>query len=1371
MGNAASDPALAPGDARLDTTGVTVEALGNNLEQIGPSPSPGSANLRSGQRFVSYRFELRRGGEQWRIRRRFNDFVVLDHQLKGSVTALPGRGFGRSFEPGAIQKRQQQLTSYLQTAVQQPHLWQQSALREFCAVSAHSFAPSYGVSKGAEGWCRKASGNSAAGRFAQFKRRWIVAKDCFIAWFASPDAGAPLGVLLVDADLEVHEGEVANHPFSLHVSCGERSLTLQFSCAVEQEDWRASLLALYAPSVCPRREHEKPCSSFAPLRDSCQATMHVGGRELYSAMAHAIWTAQSQIFIAGWIFNANLLLVRPPDASAPVRLDELLAHKAAQGVQVHILLYREVSDAHQPNKSKSQKEFFEALHPTNVHVMRHPWHFNVFATNSVYFSHHEKLLIVDQQLAFAGGIDLAHGRWDDDRHELCAHDEERYPWAEFYNARWRAKAPLSAAEEEAASRRVANSSWGGGAPPAAAVPPPPPGPSNAAAAAAAAAAAEAAEAAPPLSLSSQVGVGSHGMAVLGQEPPPSCPPGVDAAFFAALPAEIQREYAAAQSRLSEEAAGAGGAGAAPPPPPALSPGGAPSPPVPQLSGTVGADIRVKAALQGRGGQPLQTEKKKKKKLLLEAGSGAEQVLRKLWEKLGVDGDHGDAAAAMKPPPTLLYRTARGAAAGGWASGAPTLVGDLGSLYDGEDLLLAHTLLQGGDEDSDSAGEEGLFGGAAAPTMLGAPSCPADMDASVFASLPLDIQQELAADGQGAPAEEQAGVVFEGKAAALGGVGAAAAMPAMPAAAAAAPFPAAHADDYSELLFGADEPLFGAAPAPARALSEAQLSPMVPAGAPQVVECDGAPRPRRNSHLSGEAGPLGDIVRGIAAEKERVAATPLAASFGGAAAAGALPGRQWNSAGGAAAPPVAGSTAAAAAAAARVKDSHTPAAHFSMAPTFVPLMRTEVPRQPWHDTHLCFTGGAAKDAAFHFMQRWEHHRRQKGERDKQPVLLPHSDRRLPPRALPAPSLRLANGRSVPILNPSEQGSCSLQVLRSAGYWSLAKPIETSILNMYVKLVREARHCVYIENQFFISSVVDDARGVENTFVAELLARLRRAIAGKETFRVAVLLPLHPEGSLADPTVQALMDEQLLTLDRGPSSLLGTLQREFPDDDLEEYIFFFSLRSWARLPAGYSSEMTYVHTKMLIVDDKTVVVGSANINDRSLLGSRDTEVAVAVHDRADCLVHMDGKAFSGSVFAHTLRRRLWREHLGATDLMADCQDAWDSAGREQVEMADPTCSETWTALVTTARTNASLLCRALDEVADLDSVSTIAECDRYVCLGRLSRSDLPDDEKAELLAGVKGRLIPYPRNFLNKQALGGMMINGAVGQVVGARGVFQ
>lgn len=47
--------------------------------------------------------------------------------------------------------------------------------------------------------------------------------------------------------------------------------------------------------------------------------------------------------------------------------------------------------------------------------MRHPDH----VSSSVYlWAHHEKIVVIDQSVAFVGGIDLAYGRWDDGEHRL-----------------------------------------------------------------------------------------------------------------------------------------------------------------------------------------------------------------------------------------------------------------------------------------------------------------------------------------------------------------------------------------------------------------------------------------------------------------------------------------------------------------------------------------------------------------------------------------------------------------------------------------------------------------------------------------------------------------------------------------------------------------------------------------------------------------------------------------------------------------------------------------------------------------------------------------------------------------------------------------
>jgi phospholipase D1/2 len=66
-----------------------------------------------------------------------------------------------------------------------------------------------------------------------------------------------------------------------------------------------------------------------------------------------------------------------------------------------------------------------------------------------------------------------------------------------------------------------------------------------------------------------------------------------------------------------------------------------------------------------------------------------------------------------------------------------------------------------------------------------------------------------------------------------------------------------------------------------------------------------------------------------------------------------------------------------------------------------------------------------------------------------------------------------------------------------------------------------------------------------------------------------------------------------------------------DDPFKYIQFYSLRTHDKINNVPVTEMIYIHSKLIIIDDKIVIMGSANINDRSLLGNRDSELAVLIN----------------------------------------------------------------------------------------------------------------------------------------------------------------
>ncbi|KAI1389373.1 phospholipase D [Hypoxylon trugodes] len=298
-------------------------------------------------------------------------------------------------------------------------------------------------------------------------------------------------------------------------------------------------------------------------------------------------------------------------------------------------------------------------------------------------------------------------------------------------------------------------------------------------------------------------------------------------------------------------------------------------------------------------------------------------------------------------------------------------------------------------------------------------------------------------------------------------------------------------------------------------------------------------------------------------------------------------------------------------------------------------RSKVPRMPWHDIAMQVVGQPARDLTRHFVQRWNYLRRERKPTRPTPFLLPPPD---------------ANPVDLEALGLS--GTCEVQILRSAGDWSLGYPKdlrEHSIQSAYIKLIEESEHFVYMENQFFITSTETMNTRVVNRIGDALVERIIRAHERGEEWRCCILIPLMPgfqntvdqaEGS----SVRLIMQFQYRSICRGPNSIFGRLQAVGVEP--EDYIQFFSLRQWGKIGTHNQlvTEQLYIHAKTIIVDDRVALIGSANINERSMLGNRDSEVAAIVRDTDMMWSTMAGEAYRVGRFAHTLRMRLMREHLG-------------------------------------------------------------------------------------------------------------------------------
>lgn len=210
-----------------------------------------------------------------------------------------------------------------------------------------------------------------------------------------------------------------------------------------------------------------------------------------------------------------------------------------------------------------------------------------------------------------------------------------------------------------------------------------------------------------------------------------------------------------------------------------------------------------------------------------------------------------------------------------------------------------------------------------------------------------------------------------------------------------------------------------------------------------------------------------------------------------------------------------------------------------------------------------------------------------------------------------------------------------------HWStLIDKTEDSIQQAYLSLIANAEHYVYIENQFFVSMI--NSTEVVNEVSRVLCDRIVRAHQDNEVFRVYVLLPLLPgfEGKINATDYSALLAVlhwTMRSIGQGPYSLLENLKKAGVDDP-SKYIGFYSLRTYDELNNKLVTEQIYIHCKLLIVDDRWTIIGSANINDRSQTGNRDSEVCIVIEDTEFIPSQMNGQPYEAGKFASSLRKQL-------------------------------------------------------------------------------------------------------------------------------------
>ena len=252
------------------------------------------------------------------------------------------------------------------------------------------------------------------------------------------------------------------------------------------------------------------------------------------------------------------------------------------------------------------------------------------------------------------------------------------------------------------------------------------------------------------------------------------------------------------------------------------------------------------------------------------------------------------------------------------------------------------------------------------------------------------------------------------------------------------------------------------------------------------------------------------------------------------------------------------------------------------------------------------------------------------------------------------------------------------------------------------------------------------------------RIEKAYLENQKFRVFIFLPLLPAfpGEVNNTiTLQILLKYTYKTISRNRGLSLIEKLSEIMPGKVDDYISFFSLRTHNIINNIPKTEMIYIHSKILIVDDQIALIGSANINDRSMLGCRDSELAVIIKDDNTFLSRMNNQKFSSNYFAHSLRVRLFKEHLGF--------DIYETQIPEI--LMDPLNDDLWLKMKHMAKYNSDLyreifncypdnkfsnFTDVLNENLDLD-ISNLVK--RY-------------ENKNGL---IFGNIVEFPLNFLNKE----------------------
>ncbi|KAL7538619.1 hypothetical protein ACHAXR_008689 [Thalassiosira sp. AJA248-18] len=355
-----------------------------------------------------------------------------------------------------------------------------------------------------------------------------------------------------------------------------------------------------------------------------------------------------------------------------------------------------------------------------------------------------------------------------------------------------------------------------------------------------------------------------------------------------------------------------------------------------------------------------------------------------------------------------------------------------------------------------------------------------------------------------------------------------------------------------------------------------------------------------------------------------------------------------------------------------------------------------PRQPWHDIHSAVRGPEAIHLALAFEERWTK-QGNAGELVSRSRLGLDDESELEHAGNWCAQLSRSIDSRVNSFDPSVKKTTFNHSEEKADWRSMSEKnaksskrfetaaasnispnqcldrkkgrlVDNSIHMTNIHHIRRAKHFIYIESQYFMGSsfMWDQGTGVKcgNMIAAEIALKICEKIAAKEPFAVYILLPMWMEGIPQANATQGLLYFQRVTIEAMYKQVEDALEARMANSSdyglkVSDYLNIYCLGT-RETAAGNQATGTpatddeallaktrrhqiYIHSKFMIVDDDVALIGTANINQRSMDGCRDSEIMMTSWQPD----HLATKESIPKGDIHAFRLHTWASITGQMD----------------------------------------------------------------------------------------------------------------------------